>query len=158
MRLGLAVAALVALCDQLSKFWVLGLFQRPCRASASVPVAPFLNLALTLNRGMSFGLFNADAALNAAIFTVVAARHRRGASGLAARTQRALLSIAIGLVIGGAIGNVIDRLVRGAVVDFLDFHLGEWHWFVFNLADAAISVGVALMVIDGLRGRREAPN
>jgi signal peptidase II len=157
MRLGLAVAAAVALIDQFSKAWVLSLFAAEAGARL-VPVAPFLNLALTMNRGMSFGLFNTDAALNAVIFTAIAAIIVAALLVWLARTRETLLAVAIGLVIGGAVGNVYDRLRRGAVVDFLDFHAGVWHWFVFNLADAAISVGVGLMVIDGLRGRREAPN
>ncbi|HXQ52038.1 MAG TPA: signal peptidase II [Stellaceae bacterium] len=157
MRLGLAAAASVALIDQFAKAWVLGLFAAEAVARP-VAVAPFLNLALTMNRGMSFGLFNTDAALNAIIFTIIAAIIVAALLVWLARTHEAMLAIAIGLVIGGAVGNVYDRLLRGAVVDFLDFHIGELHWFVFNLADAAISVGVGLMVIDGLRGRREAPN
>ncbi|MGO8916901.1 MAG: signal peptidase II, partial [Stellaceae bacterium] len=74
------------------------------------------------------------------------------------RVREPLLALAIGLVIGGAIGNVIDRLWRGAVVDFLDFHLGQWHFYVFNLADAAISVGVGLMLLDSLLARARAVN
>lgn len=156
MRLGLAVAAVAALADQAAKAWVVGYFETSANAPV-VPVAPFFNLVLTMNRGMSFGLFNSGA-FNALIFTVLAAAIVAGLLVWLARTGDALIATAIGLVIGGALGNVADRLARGAVVDFLDFHLGAWHWFVFNLADAAISVGVALMIIDGLRSRREARN
>ena len=156
MRLGLVAAALVVIADQISKAWVLGLFAG--RASRILPVTPFFNLVLTWNTGMSFGLFNDNAALNALIFTVIAAVIVVGLVAWLRRTREPLLAVAIGLVIGGAIGNVIDRLLRGAVVDFLDFHVEQWHWFAFNLADAAICVGVGLMVIDSLLGRREAPN
>jgi len=159
LRRGLAVAAVVAVADQLSKAWVLRLFteqQQPVERME--PVTGFFNLVLTWNRGMSFGLFNNDATLNAAIFTVIAAVIVGGLLVWLRRAQEPLIGIAIGLVIGGAIGNVVDRLWRGAVVDFLDFHLGDWHWFAFNLADAAICIGVGLMVIDSLLGRREAPN
>src|SRR5258708_1800676 len=107
---------------------------------------------------MSFGLFNSDAALNTAVFSLLALVIVGALLVWLARVGEALLAIAIGLVIGGALGNVVDRLWRGAVVDFLDFHLGEYHWFAFNLADAAICIGVGLMVIDSLLGRREAPN
>jgi len=72
------------------------------------------------------------------------------------RVESWLLAVAIGLVIGGAVGNVIDRLRFGAVVDFLDFHVGSWHWPAFNVADSAICVGVAVMLLDGLLLRREA--
>jgi signal peptidase II len=157
MRLGLAVAVVVALIDQLAKFWVVGLFAaRP--GERLIPVLPVLNFALTMNRGVSFGMFNNDAAMNAVVFTLVAAVIVAALLVWLARARDPMLTSGIGLVVGGALGNVVDRLMRGAVVDFIDFHIGQWHWFVFNLADAAISVGVALMVIDGLRGRREARN
>ncbi|HUK61054.1 MAG TPA: signal peptidase II [Stellaceae bacterium] len=156
MRLGLAVAVLAALVDQAAKLGVLRLFTAD--GPHIMPVLPVLNFALTLNRGMSFGLFNTGSAMNALVFTLIAAVIVAALLVWLARAQDALLRIAIGLVVGGAIGNVIDRLARGAVIDFLDFHVGPYHWFVFNLADAAISVGVGLMIIDGLRGRREPRN
>jgi signal peptidase II len=156
MRLGLAVAAVVAVIDQLGKIWVLHLFAAEPGARR-LPVAGFFNLVLTMNSGMSFGLFNTSATANALIFTVVALVIVGALLAWLHMTHDRLLTIAIGLVIGGALGNVVDRLLRGAVVDFLDFHLGAWHWFAFNLADAAISVGVALMVFDGLLGRQQAP-
>ena len=176
LRRGLAVAAAVAVADQLSKAWVLGRFPDTQLSACSVapehvPVTGFFNLVLTCNRGMSFGLFNNDATLNAAIFTVIAAVIVGGLLVWLRRAQEPLIGVAIGLVIGGAVGNVVDRLWRGAVVDFLDFHwtglracrwpILSWngcHWYAFNLADAAICIGVGLMVIDSLLGRREAPN
>ncbi|HEX7969602.1 MAG TPA: signal peptidase II [Stellaceae bacterium] len=158
LRVGLGVAALVAVLDQLSKAWVLSLFAEQPPLERVRPVTPFFNLVLTWNRGMSFGLFNNDAALNAVIFTVAAAVIVTGLIVWLRRTREPMLAVAIGLVIGGAIGNVVDRLWRGAVADFLDFHWMGWHWFAFNLADAAICIGVGLMVIDSLLARREAPN
>jgi signal peptidase II len=154
MWLGLAVAAVIAVADQLSKLWVLGFFAARAAGPPVVSMAPFFNLVLTGNRGMSFGLFNNDTAANTAIFTVLAALIVLGLLIWLRRAETVLLKAAIGLVIGGAVGNVIDRLLRGAVVDFLDFHLGEWHWFAFNLADSAICVGVAALLLDGLLGRR----
>ena len=71
------------------------------------------------------------------------------------RVTSPLLAVAIGLIIGGAVGNVVDRIRLGAVVDFLDFHIGSWHWPAFNLADSAICVGVAAMLLDGLLLHRE---
>jgi signal peptidase II len=154
---GLVVALVVAIADQASKLWILRLFAgHPDQRI--VPVAPVLNLALTWNRGMSFGLFDNDTRLNALVFTALAAIIVAGLVVWLWRVQEGLLALAIGLVIGGAIGNVADRLARGAVVDFLDFHVGQWHFYVFNLADAAISVGVALMVLDSLLGRARATN
>ena len=154
---GLAVAAVVAVIDQLAKAWILSLFAtRP--PGEIVPVTGFFNLVLTWNRGMSFGLFNNRAGLNAVIFTALAAAIVAGLLVWLWRAREPLVVIAIGLVIGGAIGNVIDRLWRGAVVDFLDFHLGRWHFYAFNLADSAISIGVGLMLLDSLLARGKATN
>ena len=71
------------------------------------------------------------------------------------RVSNPLLAVAIGLIIGGAVGNVVDRIRHGAVVDFLDFHIGYWHWPAFNFADSAICLGVATMLLDGLLLHRE---
>jgi signal peptidase II len=155
---GLAIALAVVVLDQLTKGWILGFFAARPETGRVFEITGFFNLVLTWNRGMSFGLFNNDAAMNALVFTLVAAVIVGGLVVWLYRVQDTLLALAIGLVIGGAIGNVIDRLLRGGVVDFLDFHLAGWHWYAFNLADAAICVGVGLLVIDSLLGRREAPN
>jgi signal peptidase II len=154
MGIGLGVALLIAVADQLSKFWLLGFFAARQSGPPVVAFTPFFNLVLTGNRGMSFGLFNNDASANIAIFTVLAALIMLGLIIWLRRAETITLKIGIGLILGGALGNVIDRVVRGAVVDFLDFHLGDWHWFAFNLADAAICVGVAILLLDGLLGRR----
>jgi signal peptidase II len=157
MGLGLAVAVVAAIIDQLGKWWILRLFAAD-PGEHTRPEGPVLNFALVMNHGVSFGLFSANRSLGAAVFVIVAALIVAMLLVWLWRARGALLQVAIGLVVGGAVGNVIDRVLRGAVVDFLDFHLGEWHWFIFNLADAAISIGVGLMIIDGLRGRREARN
>lgn len=158
IRLGLAVAALVIAADQLAKSWVLDRLAGRPPIDRILEVTGFFNVVLTWNRGVSFGLFNDDAAFNALVFAALAAVIVIGLLVWLARVRETLLAVAIGLVVGGAVGNVIDRLLRGAVVDFLDFHVAGWHWFAFNVADAAICVGVGLMVIDSLLGRREAPN
>ena len=152
--LGLAIALAVIVLDQAAKAWVLSFFA----GHDGVPVATvtsFFNLVLTGNRGVSFGLFNNNAAMNTAVFTVLAAVIVIALLLWLRRAQTPLIRLALGLIIGGAIGNMIDRLYRGAVVDFLDFHLGDWHWFAFNVADAAICLGVAALLLDGLLARRE---
>ena len=154
MWLGLGLAALVAAADQLSKLWVLGFFAARAGGPPALTLAPFFNLVLTGNRGMSFGLFNTDAAANTAIFTALAAIVVAWLVHWLRHAETPILRVAIGLVIGGALGNVTDRLLRGAVVDFLDFHLGDWHWYAFNLADAAICLGVAAMLLDSLLSGR----
>jgi signal peptidase II len=154
LRLGLAVAALTAALDQLGKFAVLRHFAEPGCGGHRAEVSSFLDLVVTCNRGVSFGLFNGDAGLNAVIFSLVAAFVVTILIVWLWRVRAGFLGVAIGLVIGGAIGNVIDRLRLGGVVDFLYFHAGSWYWPAFNLADSAICLGVAAMLIDGLFGRR----
>ncbi|HLJ65213.1 MAG TPA: signal peptidase II, partial [Stellaceae bacterium] len=105
--LGLAMAVLVLVLDQLAKSWILAQLGEPWGARR---IAPFLNFALTWNRGMSFGLFNGDGALNTLIFTIVAALIIAVLLIWLARAGNLLLALAIGLVVGGAVGNVIDRL------------------------------------------------
>ncbi|HEX3536478.1 MAG TPA: signal peptidase II [Stellaceae bacterium] len=154
LRLGLAVAALTAALDQLGKFAVLRHFSEPGCGGHRAEVSSFLDLVVTCNRGVSFGLFNGDAGLNAVVFSLVAAFVVTILVVWLWRVRTGFLGVAIGLVIGGAIGNVIDRLRLGGVVDFLYFHAGSWYWPAFNLADSAICLGVAAMLIDGLFGRR----
>src|SRR5262249_62084656 len=140
---GLAAALMVAVADQLSKLLILDLFAgRP----SAIEVAPFFNLVLTWNRGMSFGLFNSDGALNAIVFTGVAAMIVTGLVIWLRRVEQTLLALAIGMVIGGAVGNVIDRVWRGAVVDFLGFHLAGWHFYFFHFSYAAVSGGCGLIL------------
>jgi signal peptidase II len=155
---GLAVAAVVAILDQLGKAAILAHFAG--RGFDGERIAPFFNLVLTYNRGMSFGLFNpgagAGGGLNAVVFSIAAAAIVAGLVYWLSRVSSSLLAVAIGLIIGGAVGNVADRIRLGAVVDFLDFHVGPWHWPAFNLADSAICIGVAAMLLDSLLLRREA--
>jgi signal peptidase II len=155
MWFGLTIALAVIALDQVSKAWIVGFFA----ARGGEPVAvltPFFNFVLTGNRGMSFGLFNNNAAMNTTVFTVLAAAIVIALIVWLRRAPNALMRLAIGMIIGGAIGNVIDRLMRGAVVDFLDFHLGNWHWYAFNIADAAICLGVIALLLDGLLARPKA--
>lgn len=161
--LGLALLALTVVLDQLSKSWVVAYFDAASAGPSPVTpvpqrlVTPFFNLVLTWNRGMSFGLFNRDSAWNAALFSVVAAVIVTALMIWLWRTESALVAAGIGLVAGGAVGNVIDRLRLGAVIDFLDFHWTDWHFATFNLADSAITTGVVFLLLDALLNRREKP-
>ena len=152
---GLATAIVVAILDQLSKAAVLAFFAGRGFGERET-VTSFFNLSLTYNRGISFGLFNGAAGMGALVFSLAAAAIVAVLIYWLSRVSSPFLAVAIGLIIGGAVGNVIDRLRLGAVVDFLDFHLGYLHWPAFNLADSAICVGVAAMLLDGLLLRREA--
>lgn len=156
--LSLLLAALVVVADQLTKSWVVGHFNDAPAGIAQQPIAPIFNLVLTSNRGVSFGLFNQDSSWNVVLFSLLAAAIVVALVIWLWRSRSALVAAGIGLVIGGAIGNVIDRLRLGGVTDFLDFHWGDWHFPAFNLADSCITVGVSLLVLDGLLGRRESLN
>ena len=159
LALGLAVAALAALLDQASKLWVLRYFGEAGCANHLVPVTSFFDFVLTCNRGISFGFFNqpGQPGLGFLIFAVFATAVVVALAVWLYRVRSAFLAVAIGLIIGGAIGNVIDRLRLGGVVDFLYFHAGAWYWPAFNFADSAICLGVAAMLLDGLLSRRDAP-
>jgi signal peptidase II len=152
---GLATAVVVVILDQLSKATILAYLAGRALGNRET-VTSFFNLALTYNRGISFGLLNGGAGFNALLFSLAAAGIVAVLFFWLSRVTSPFLAVAIGLIIGGAIGNVIDRIRLGAVVDFLDFHVGSLHWPAFNLADSAICIGVAAMLLDGLLLRREA--
>ncbi len=139
----LALAALVILLDQASKLWVLGSFH----LGESLPMTSFFNLVLVFNSGAAFS-FLSDAGGWQKWFFVTLALVISGWLAVMIRQHAAerLQPLAFALVLGGALGNVIDRLRFGAVVDFLDFHVAGWHWPAFNVADSAITVGVALLL------------
>jgi len=153
---GLAVAAVVAALDQATKAMVLVFFGETGCAVRHLPVTRYFDLVLTCNPGVSFGLFNRSG-INSLVFTLAAGAIIVVLLFWLSRVRTNLLAVALGLVIGGAAGNVIDRLRFDAVVDFLYFHAGSWGWPAFNLADAAICLGVAAMLLDGMLLRREAP-
>ncbi|MBN8531166.1 MAG: lipoprotein signal peptidase [Alphaproteobacteria bacterium] len=153
--LGIGVATAVFAMDQISKLLVLH--------DSSIPEQPleityFFNLVLVWNRGVSFGLFAHNA--EAARWMLVAVG--LGLSAMVAvwlwRSAARLTSVATGLVLGGALGNILDRLLYGAVVDFLDFHLDAWHWPAFNIADSAICVGVCLLIIESFLPKKNPPD
>jgi len=152
---GLTTALIVVVLDQLSKAAVLAMFAGRILGDREI-VTSFFNLALTYNRGISFGLFNGGAGVNALIFSLAAAAIIGVLVYWLRRAASPFLAVAIGMIIGGAVGNVIDRLRLGAVVDFLDFHVDAFHWPAFNLADSAICIGVIAMLLDGLLLQREA--
>jgi signal peptidase II len=150
---GLAVAAAAIALDQASKGMVLSIFNESGCAPHRAVVNRFLELVLTCNSGVSFGLFNRTG-VNALIFSLAAALIVIVLVFWLSRVRTTFLAVSIGLIIGGAVGNVVDRLRFGAVIDFLYFHAGSWYWPAFNLADSAICLGVAAMLVDGLVLRR----
>jgi len=142
-----ALAILVIALDQLSKAWIL--FSYHLAERGSVEILPIFHLTMVWNRGVSFGLLRADADLarwGLAIFSGVVAI---ALAVWARRIAKPLTALAVGLIIGGAVGNLIDRVRFGAVADFLDFSGLHFPW-VFNVADSGISVGVALLLLESL--------
>ncbi|UYN94399.1 MAG: signal peptidase II [Enhydrobacter sp.] len=147
------LVALTVAVDQVSKELLLRYL---LKAGAIVPVIDdFFRLVIVWNRGVSFGILGGDRALPPWVLSGVAIGVCLGLFIWLRRTDRLLGGWGIGLVMGGAIGNVIDRARWGAVFDFADFYVGQWHWPAFNIADSAIVVGVGLMLIDSLLGEKE---
>ena len=151
---GVSIAVLAVILDQLAKWQIVAYFAAHPEVARHVEITNFFNLVLTTNRGISFSLFSQNGRAGEVILIVLAAAVVIGLLAWLRRVNSGLLAFGIGLIIGGAVGNALDRVVRGAVVDFLDFHLGQWHPFAFNLADASISIGVGLLILDGLLGGR----
>ncbi len=145
--LGLLSGLIVFAADQASKYWVLHILRLPRRID--VPVMPHLNFTMVWNRGVTFGLLTASGFWSTAILAGVALAIVIALGVWLRRTERVLNAIAIGAVAGGAIGNVLDRLRYGAVVDFIRAHAFGWSWYVFNVADASIVCGVAVLALFG---------
>lgn len=152
LRLGLAIAVAVLAADQASKWWILEVVRLPeVRNIPLLSLGPLgLDLTMVWNRGVTFGMLAGDAPWMQLVLALVAAGIALVLLGWMARAEDRLTLVALGAVVGGAIGNVIDRLRFGAVVDFVDAHAWGWHWYVFNVADAAIVCGVLALVVDAL--------
>ncbi len=144
---GLIVSAAVLALDQVTKWWVVFTVMQPPRI---IEVTPFFNLVLGWNYGISFGFLNSAPALAQWLLPMVVVVITSALGVWLYRTDRLQPAVALGLVIGGAIGNLIDRLRFGAVADFLDFHAFGVHWPAFNAADSAITVGAVALILDSL--------
>jgi len=145
LRLGLPVAAGIVAADQASKWAARDALWDPPRY---IEVTFFFNLVPVQNRGISFGLFQSEGA-GTWLIVGLALAISAGLGVWLGRTRSRWQAWALGLVIGGAVGNVIDRVRLGWVIDFLDFHGGGYHWPAFNLADATISIGVVMLIVHG---------
>ncbi|MGH6959605.1 MAG: signal peptidase II, partial [Dongiaceae bacterium] len=147
-----SVAAVVLALDQLSKWWIRVVVMDPPR---TIEMTPFFNLVYARNTGVSFSMFRADSLIGQWMLAGVALAIVAGLLVWMRRLARPWPGAALGLIVGGAIGNVVDRLRLRFVFDFLDFYWNGYHFAAFNLADTAITVGVAMLLIDGLFGRAE---
>ena len=149
----LALSALLAVLDQLSKY----VMTRVLVFGNGIEVTPFFNLALVYNRGAAFSFLSSASGWQRELFIAIALIASGWVVYLLRRYPRqTLFCFALSLILGGAVGNVIDRLLLGVVVDFLDFHLAGYHWPAFNIADSAITCGAALLIWDGLRPQKSS--
>ena len=154
LRRGVIAALVTLVLDQASKLWLLYAFDIGHRGT--VKVTPFFDLVLAWNIGISFGWFQNDGQIAQIALMLVKAVAVIALAIWMARSRTVLATVALGLIIGGAIGNAVDRFAYGAVVDFALFHLqiggNTFNWYVFNLADVAIVAGVAALLYDSFLG------
>lgn len=149
LLVGISVAAITFVLDQITKYAVLYGLDLPARGK--IYLAPFADFVLAMNRGISYGLFPQDGELGRwVLFSVKIAASVVFLFWLR-KAGSSLVAIPLGLLIGGALGNALDRAVQGAVVDFVSLHAFGFRWYVFNLADAAIVAGVIGLLYDALR-------
>jgi signal peptidase II len=145
---GAAVALAVLLADQASKAWILNVFRLPERPP--VRIAPLFDLVMVWNRGISYGLFQQHEDFGRYALAGLSVAVSIGLAVWMVRSRSWLIAVAAGLLIGGALGNAIDRFVYGAVADFVLLYWIPFFPYVFNLADSAIVAGVALLLYDSL--------
>jgi signal peptidase II len=154
LRSGVIAAIATLVLDQASKLWLLYVFDIGRRGT--VKVTPFFDLVLAWNIGISFGWFQNDSQIAQIALMIIKAVAVIALAVWMARSRTMIATVALGLIIGGAIGNAIDHFAYGAVVDFALFHLqiggNTFNWYVFNLADVAIVAGVAALLYDSFLG------
>ncbi|BBF91479.1 signal peptidase II [Blastochloris tepida] len=150
VRLGLIALLLTLAIDQGFKLWMIHGFDIADRGI--VAVGPYLDLVMAWNKGISYGLFQQDGETGRWVLVGIKAVAAVVFGAWLLRAETRPTAIGLGLIIGGALGNAIDRVAWGAVADFFSFHVGTFRWYVFNLADAAIVLGVILLLYDALFG------
>jgi signal peptidase II len=148
--LGFVIGALTLIIDQAHKWWMLNIYR--IEAKGEVAITPFLDLVMVWNPGISYGLFPQGSAAGRYVLIAIAAAAVGALTAWLASVRSGVGAVGIGLVMGGAIGNAIDRALYGAVADFFSFHAFGFHWYVFNIADAAIVAGVAGLLYESLFG------
>ena len=147
-RAGLLALLLTLILDQASK---LGLyFGTDLVLTQPWRLAPFADFVVVWNRGVSYGLFQQEGGLGRWLLVALSLAAALGLGLWMRRAGSRLLAVALGLIVGGALGNAIDRAAYGAVFDFVHLHAGGWSWYVFNVADAAIVAGVIGLILDSL--------
>jgi signal peptidase II len=148
-RLGLAVVLVVFLADQALKLWLL--FGLRLAETGPFAVTPFMNIVLAWNRGISYGLFQQGTDIGRWALVLISIVAAIWLGRWMWREERSLTVGSLALIVGGALGNGLDRAVYGAVVDFVHLHWGSFSWYIFNIADAAIVVGVVGLLYESFR-------
>ncbi len=155
-RLGVIVALIIFFLDQLTKWIVVG--PLALQQVGQIELLPIFNLTWTENRGISLGLLTAEGELGRWLLVGMTALIAAGVAWWITHEHKRGDQIALGMVLGGALGNILDRIRYGYVVDFADLHFGAWRPFlVFNVADAAISIGVIILLLRAFVARNAAP-
>ncbi len=146
MRLWILIAILVVMLDQLSKWWIRALFE----LYEAIPLFPGLQIIYVRNLGAAFSFLSTAGGWQRWFFIALSILASIAIVIWISRLpkQRYLEALGLSFVLGGAIGNLVDRVLLGYVVDFIDVYYQSWHWPVFNVADSAITVGVVIMIID----------
>lgn len=144
---GFGIAIIIIFCDQYSKWWIT-INLKDTREI--IPITDFLNIVLTYNTGVSFGLFANDSEVARWILVSLTIAISLILIRWLSTAKNSLNIISFGMIIGGAIGNITDRVLIGAVIDFLDFYVSSFHWPAFNVADSAICIGAALLILESL--------
>ncbi|GGE34311.1 lipoprotein signal peptidase [Agaricicola taiwanensis] len=152
-RLGVIITLITLVLDQASKLWVLFSFDLPLKGR--VAIAPFVDFVMVWNRGISYGLMQQDGDLGRWLLIIVTVIAVVFLANWLRKEDGRINAAGLGLIIGGAVGNGIDRVVYGAVADFVLLHAGNFEWYVFNIADAAIVVGVVFLLYGALKIGRD---
>ena len=155
MILGLSIAALILAADQLSKYLVLN---HVLEITRIIPVTPFFNIVEAWNTGISFSMFSNGGFWGMIALCIVALVIVAALIWWLKGEKHAPSQVALGMIIGGALGNIIDRIRFGAVFDFLDVYWGDYHWPAFNIADSFISIGAVLLIIYSFINSRKKEN
>lgn len=150
---GLGMLFLIFLLDQISKYCILNIVNLPQKGS--VPVIPFFNFTMVWNRAITFGMLGQFGSWGSVIFSVSAFVIAASLFIWMIRARKIRVIMSLGAIVGGALGNILDRLRFGAVVDFIHFHVAGWSWYVFNVADSAIVCGVIILLMDAFFGWEE---
>ena len=149
---GLSIASIVMIADQTLKWWVVAQFTSPVRI---IHITSYFNLVLTYNSGVSFGLLANDSFIGRLALIVITSAISCLLIWWLSVAKTRLSMISLGVILGGAFGNIFDRIAIGAVVDFIDLHAFHHHWPAFNLADAAICVGASLIILESFFQKNE---